>query len=427
MLSSESRLFLLILFILLVLFAVLLYFFITTCQIDNFQEEEKNEKNERKEANTNTNILDLKTKLKEIESVFFNNTTLEAHKKKYYDSVTINTLNKYYKKGTILVSVASYRDEQCIDTIRILAQNADLPENLHFVICQQNNSILDSDCLNWCANTQYKNHKACAKARKTIIRLKHTEARGPTWARFIIQQQYDGEEYFLQIDAHTRMIRSWDTLLKNQLQYCPDIDKAILTQLPCEYDIVSKTKRGQENDEKWRTDLLRGPLFVEKIDPKDHFFRIQSNYTENEIKRQPFVSTAWVAGFSFSKANFIFDVPYDPYLPFLFFGEETDITLRAFTHGYNFYSPTLSIVFHNYKREHRNTFWEHPDQHKGELLSRLRLYAKFQFFDPDDLEHLLPKKYRFILTNLHRWNLGTERTIEEYEKFANINVKPLIN
>lgn len=50
---------------------------------------------------------------------------------------------------------------------------------------------------------------------------------------------------------------------------------------------------------------------------------------------QPF----WAAGFSFSRGHFALRVPYDPYLPMLFQGEEISMGVRAFTHGYDFYSP----------------------------------------------------------------------------------------
>jgi hypothetical protein len=41
-------------------------------------------------------------------------------------------------------------------------------------------------------------------------------------------------------------------------------------------------------------------------------------------------------------------VPYDPYLPFVFQGEEILHTVRAFTHGYDFYAPLRNVAFHIY-------------------------------------------------------------------------------
>jgi hypothetical protein len=39
-------------------------------------------------------------------------------------------------------------------------------------------------------------------------------------------------------------------------------------------------------------------------------------------------SPLWAAGFSFSDSSVLEDVPYDPLLPFLFFGEEISMAAR---------------------------------------------------------------------------------------------------
>jgi Glycosyltransferase (GlcNAc) len=41
-------------------------------------------------------------------------------------------------------------------------------------------------------------------------------------------------------------------------------------------------------------------------------------------------------------------VPYDPYLPFVFQGEEILQSIRAFTFGYDIYAPVRSVAFHIY-------------------------------------------------------------------------------
>ena len=47
---------------------------------------------------------------------------------------------------------------------------------------------------------------------------------------------------------------------------------------------------------------------------------------------------------------FVYDrsVPYDPYLPFVFQGEEILNTIRGFTFGYDFYAPSRNVAFHIY-------------------------------------------------------------------------------
>lgn len=334
---------------------------------------------------------------------------------KYFQPIKVNTFeNVTHKPGLIFISIASYRDNQCISTIKNIAEAADKPENLRFVICQQN-SILEKDCLQWCKGNK---HPACEPDIARIERLSYHSARGPTWARWRIQQEWNGEEYFLQIDAHTRMIPHWDTILKEQLELCPS-SKPILTQYPLEYDVLQDEKhQGNKLKERWQEDKMRGGLYIQKFDDPDGFTRIQSDYT-TEVRSKPFRSTCWAAGFSFSKGNFVKEVSYDPLTPFLFFGEEMDIAVRAFTHGWDFFSPSKTVVFHNYKREHRNTFWEKPEQKPLEILSRFRIYVRLGYLDKEDI----PKEYKFILTEEEQWPIGKERTIEEWEKTCKISIK----
>jgi GT2 family glycosyltransferase len=46
--------------------------------------------------------------------------------------------------------------------------------------------------------------------------------------------------------------------------------------------------------------------------------------------------TAYIAGgFFFVRSEFLIDVPFDPYLPWIFMGEEIALSLRAWTHGWD--------------------------------------------------------------------------------------------
>ncbi len=333
--------------------------------------------------------------------------------KRFYQKPTKIRKSITHKPELILVSIASYRDNQCPSTIQNLAKNADRPDLLRFVVCQQN-SILEDDCLKWCKGSS---SPACKPGIVNIERLSNLDARGPTWARWRIQQEWTGEEYFLQIDAHTRMIPHWDTILKKQLAECPS-QKPVLTQYPLEFDIVDKKNRGDPQRENWQLEKNRSGLFVDQFGKEDGFTRIQSNYTTDKPSR-PFRSDCWAAGFSFSKGKFVLEAGYDPYTPFIFFGEEMDIALRAYTHGWDFFSPRTSVVFHNYKREHRSTFWEKPEQRPLEILSRFRLYVRLGYVDASDI----PEKYKFILQDIDKWPLGNDRTIEEWEKQAKVNIR----
>ena len=201
---------------------------------------------------------------------------------------------------------------------------------------------------------------------------------------------------------------------------CPS-EKPVLTQYPLEYNIVD-SGRGNSIKEEWQVDKLRSGLYVQKFDDPDGFYRIQSDYTD-ERRRQPFSATCWAAGFSFSRGDFFWEVGYDPYTPFLFFGEEMDIAARGWTWGWDFYSPSETVVFHNYKRDHRSTFWENPLQWPLEILSRFRIYVRLGYLRPEQI----PDRYRFILRDIGEYSLGPYRSLKDYEKFCRMNIKEELN
>lgn len=75
----------------------------------------------------------------------------------------------------------------------------------------------------------------------------------------------------------------------------------------------------------------------------------------------PVPSAFWAAGFSFSRGDLVREVPYDPHLPFLFFGEETAMALRMWTRGFDIFAPDVHVLYHRWERGYRSTFWELPD------------------------------------------------------------------
>ena len=82
------------------------------------------------------------------------------------------------------------------------------------------------------------------------------------------------------------------------------------------------------------------------------------------------------ACFSFSSGNLCREARYDYQTPFLFFGEEQDISQRAHTHGWKFYSPNENICWTTFDRSYRPTFWENPIADDLAALSRLRIWYR---------------------------------------------------
>ena len=134
-------------------------------------------------------------------------------------------LPKSLQNGLIFVNLASYRDSECPNTINSLIYNSNNWKNLRIYVCQQN-SEEDPDALSK-LDPKYK-------GIVFINRVSYKDARGPTRARFLIQQKYNQEEYYLQIDAHTLFEKDWDLKLINTLKELPP--KSCLTQYLPSYE-----------------------------------------------------------------------------------------------------------------------------------------------------------------------------------------------
>ena len=295
----------------------------------------------------------------------------------------------------IFCSVASYRDKQCPLTVMDMIKKAKNPQNLVICINQQNDKN-DVDCFD---KQDYK------PANIKFIKLSYTDARGPCWARYLIQQVWCGEQYFLQIDSHMRFVQDWDQKCIDQLSVLPD--KSCLTNYVSNFNL-EQGKPDEHNQ-------LRGPLTIvnKETSSFDGFFRVNSNFIT--LADKPMIAKGWAACFSFSKSDLLHDAPYDPYTPFLFFGEEMDIWARMWSRGWTVYAPSEPICFTSFDRSYRKTFWEHPDQKATDTLSRLRLYYKFGYLNdihPSlkiDLEH-------FDLDKTKTWQQFLEYCLDDDKK-----------
>ena len=52
------------------------------------------------------------------------------------------------------------------------------------------------------------------------------------------------------------------------------------------------------------------------------------------------------AGFFVAPSSFLAEMPFDPFLPWVFMGEEIMLSTRFFTHGYDIFAPSENILAH---------------------------------------------------------------------------------
>jgi len=273
------------------------------------------------------------------------------------------------------------------------------PHKIFIGLCQQNKNEKEQCISNY--NLKYKN-----QIRE--YNISYMEARGPTWARYICSHLWDGEEYFLQIDSHSRFIPNWDEKVKYLFSKCPP-GKNILTHYPPSHGQYDK--------------IIKNPSSVVSYTCSSHFennFHIISEARPPKVKHNtPFITPYVSAGFIFSKSDLLHDVPFDPYLPYLFQGEEILLATRFWTNGWNTYNPNEAVLTHYYKRENQNHphFWDdHKDWSVIQTEANKRYYYLLGQYSKDKIK---PE----FLTHVQNYGMGKCRKLEDWFSFAGIDMK----
>jgi hypothetical protein len=283
----------------------------------------------------------------------------------------------------IFVQIASYRDPELFNTVVSCLKNAKRPELLTFGICDQ-----------YCESDNFKDIAEFEEDfRFKIDKVPYTESRGCCWARNRVQSFYGGEEYTLQIDAHSRFAKNWDNMLIDMLSRCPS-RKPIISSYPAWYS---------PETEKRTSDIWEMvPSFSgKKVIPRF----VPAVQKKSTLREHGF----FAAGFAFTVGEFCKEIPYDPEIYFQ--GEEISIAVRAWTKGYNLYIPDKIAVWHQYERESAIRHWaDHTTENGFDLpFSKLNALSEKKVSDL-----LLGKPIN------EPYGIGSERTIESYENATGI-------
>jgi hypothetical protein len=291
----------------------------------------------------------------------------------------------------IFVSIASYRDPELVKTIKSLLENADSPNDLFIAIAWQH-SIDDE----WDTLDEYKKDE-----RFHIIDIDYSSSKGVCWARSLIQDYYSDEDYYLQLDSHHRFEKSWDTTLKDSLNYLRSIGyyKPVISAYLPSYN----PKTEERLNEVWGLNIDRflpqGPPFLRP-------------YTVNDWKTlvSPFRARFISAHFIFTLGSFVKDVPYDPNL--YFHGEETSLAVRAYTQGYDLFSPHKPIIYHEYTRDSKKKHWDDSVEWSDLNVKSYERFRKLFGMEPG----CTPCERKAM----RPYNFGVVRSLEDYERYSGL-------
>jgi len=252
----------------------------------------------------------------------------------------------------IFISIASYRDTRTTDTIKSIFDTASNPNNIFIGICQQN-AETDPDCM-----TNLPLH---ITEKIKIIRLLDTDARGPTWARWICSKLWQGEGYYLQIDSHMIFADNWDR----------DILK-MYNKLPGKRNVISHYPPVSTTDKHSLKNTTVLTCFSH-INNKGELIAKGKQVKATSTPQKTFYISAC---FIFARYNLILEIPFDPYLPFLFQGEEPLLGMRLYTSGWKIYNPSRCICTHYYDRPNDPKIWLDHNKtfYKWNKISKQRAY-----------------------------------------------------
>ena len=297
----------------------------------------------------------------------------------------------------IFVSIAAYRDPELLPTLRDLINNCQEPENLHICVGWQHSEEDTWDTLS----------EFIRDDRFTILDINHKDSKGVCWVRNKIQDYYNGEDYYFQLDSHHRFTKNWDRTLKDYVSY--------LQVKGHEKPIISAYIPGYfpENDPAGRVQEVWG-LNIMRFLPEGAVFLQPFHVPNWENRTEPFKTRFLSGHFIFTIGKFAKEVPYDP--KFYFHGEETSLSARAYTHGYDLFSPHRPIVWHEYTRKGKQRHWDDHSTY-GDLDKAS--YARFRALFEMDPGGCPPCKRK----SLEGFGFGTVRTLEDYERYAGLKFK----
>ena len=293
----------------------------------------------------------------------------------------------------IFIQIASYRDPQLIPTLKDCIEKAKHPENLVFSIAWQH-SVDDL----WDNLDEFKDD-----SRFKIVDVNYKEAKGACWARNLLQQNYNDEEFTLQLDSHHRFIENWDEELINmyELLKSKGHEKPLLTSYISSYD--------PDNDPAGRT-MVPWKMNFDRFIPEGAVFFLPASIDNHKELTEPIPARFYSAHFCFTTGQFVKEVPHDP--EYYFHGEEISIAVRAYTWGYDLFHPHKIVAWHEYTRKNRTKQWD-DDSTWVEKNNNCHLRNR-KLFEMDDLE----KDIDFGI-----YDFGTVRTLEDYERYAGLSFK----
>lgn len=323
------------------------------------------------------------------------------------------------KTKRIFVQIPSYRDPQLIPTILDLCRQAEAPSDLRVVICWQHacdeslGDFLSHGCTH--LSTDSDNGRKVhildlIGARVEVIDVPYQQAQGAGWARSVAQERFEGEAYNLQIDAHHRFTKHWDIKLVSMLEGLKrKAAKPLLTGYPPSFLPATYPEARQEQAAIMLFDSF-DPLGITRF--RGVMIPIEDDHGE------PWRARFMSGGFVFSEGSFVNEVRQDP--GHFFSTEEIVMSVRAYTHGYDFFHPHYPVLWHYYDKP-SPAVWD-------DLTDELKSAGHIAETAGERIATSLSRALALLGLSsdtgektVENYGLGQERTLLQYERLAGLS------
>jgi hypothetical protein len=295
--------------------------------------------------------------------------------------------------GKIFIQIASYRDPQLIPTIKDCISKAKNPEKLVFSIAWQHSSSDDWDNLD-----EFKDDK-----RFKIVDINFKDSQGACWARNQLQQNYNGEEYTLQLDSHHRFVENWDEECIDMIKQLQNKghEKPLLTGYVSSFD--------PDNDPAGRI-IQPWKMNFDRFIPEGAVFFLPATIDDYLERTEPVPARFYSAHFCFTLGQFCVEVQHDP--EYYFHGEEISIAVRAYTWGYDLFHPHKVVVWHEYTRKGRKKQWDDDPVWVSRNVACHKRNRKLFEMDGEVRD-----------VDFGIYDFGKVRSLEDYERYSGLSFK----
>lgn len=374
--------------------------------------------------------------------------------------------------GSIFISLAAFREGYLLETLNSAFKNARNPEKVFVGAVVQNcfgkfleDGTLDSSgspCFTgartigkkengkdirkklevpidkngvevFCAQPNYAQY--CRNGQIRVLYMHHTDGQGPSMARYYASKLWGGENYFFQIDSHLRFAHEWDAKYITEMKLTLNYPKSVLSAYPPGFEQVRFIPKHMGVDlKKVNNDtVIESPgcrlcgcgTAPNRKDPMIIINQSKS-YRGNETRpaQTPFLG----AGLVFTHGGFLKDVPFDPYLPWTFMGEEILLSMRAWTNGWNIYAPRKNLVIHQYRPAKLGLPKVFGSMREANISNnwlqqrtnrRIKHLCGYPTHTVDMIEE---DGLKIILADVENYGLGSTRSWNDFLEFSQINV-----